>query len=79
MTTVEMSYQKAKQFLQDLALPADAKVTLSYEVVTPEADFPVKGQVDFTKIDAFGIWSDREEMSDSTAYVREMRVKDWGH
>lgn len=30
-TIVEMSYQQAKQYLQNLALPADAKITLEFE------------------------------------------------
>jgi len=42
------------------------------------AKSPQRSQRKFSEEPFFGMWKDREDMADSTEWVRRLRRKEWG-
>lgn len=63
-----------------LAKPADARVTVSIEdeLVRHEMRTTTKAGAGSIEDPAFGIWRDREDMTDVDAYVRKIRAPRYG-
>ena len=73
MTSEEMLKQIA-------ALPVGARREIEDAIARVKAVY-IKLETSQTKFEDeafFGIWSDRDEMADSTAWVRSIREKHWG-
>lgn len=59
---------------EPLPLPDGTMVVVSIHVVEPTEDAPLPdGGVDFGSEPFFGVWSDRDEMADSVAWVNRQR------
>jgi hypothetical protein len=52
-----------------LDLPNGTKVVVSIEPVHPVSKPKHRKPVDFSKLPSFGMWADREDMSDPKAWV----------
>lgn len=63
-------------FSKPLPLPEGIEVVVSVQPVetTPQPT-PSEMDADFTSLSFFGMWADREEMSDSAEWVRKEREK----
>lgn len=56
-----------------LQLVADLVSVLNKQYVTP----PKKGKRSLEEEPFVGMWADRADMTDSTAYVRKLRQEEW--
>jgi hypothetical protein len=64
---------------EPLALPEGTEVIVSVEVIGPRPGGAGPPAVTrFTDLPFFGMWADRENLEDSTAYVRKEREQ-WQH
>ena len=76
--------QKEKVWLEFNALPPDAQYLVSEFMAFlrtryQQGDVIRKSQATPLLEEPFiGMWKDREEMKDSTAYVRNLRQREWG-
>ena len=61
-------------FDQPLGLPEGTQVIVCIEPVEREPAGLAKGD-DFTNLPFFGMWADRDDMTDSVAWVRRERDK----
>lgn len=63
-----------------MSLPADAKrkVERYVDYLRRSKTVPA-ASVQLEEKEFFGIWRDRAEMRDSTAWVRNLRETHWGH
>lgn len=55
---------------------ADLVVFLRQRYASEPSNSPIK-EVTLMEDDFFGLWRDREDMADSTAWVRKLRMSDW--
>ncbi len=66
-------------------LPPDKQEEVADFITFLKSRFGIRGKKDVAeKISAnsdsfFGMWSDREEMSDSSFWVKELRIREWGN
>ncbi|MBI5720592.1 MAG: hypothetical protein HZC37_23180 [Burkholderiales bacterium] len=60
-----------EKWREKLAQASDALVTVRIEAEEAQTDVPAEAFV--TDDPAFGIWRDREDMADVSAYVRKLR------
>ena len=76
-----------KQILADLAaLPPDAQEQVREFIAflrsrqhSARAKKPTRARVALADEPFIGIWRDREDMKDSSAWVRETRQREWGN
>jgi hypothetical protein len=74
-----------RQILEDLAaLPPDAQEQVKEFIAflrsrqqSARARKPARARVALADEPFIGIWRDREDMNDSTAWVRETRQREW--
>jgi hypothetical protein len=63
-------------FSKPLSLPDGTEVIVRIEPLMAERSIPVStANEDFTALPFFGMWSDREAMSDSAAWTRKERKR----
>ncbi len=75
--------EKDRVWSEFSTLPLDAQyqviefMTFLHTRYTPEQSAKPK-RLNLIDEPFVGMWEDRQEMQDSTAYVRELRQKEWG-
>ena len=59
-----------------VSLPEDTKVRIQIELIDTddESSKTDEKDVEFSKMPFIGMWADREDMQDSVAWVRKLRV-----
>jgi hypothetical protein len=63
-------------FAQPLELPEGAEVVVKIETIAEDLQNDnAADEIDFASLPFFGMWADREEMSDSAAWVRRERER----
>jgi hypothetical protein len=69
-----------EELLQEIAsLPAAAKLKVEkYVDYLRSRKTPSKPKLPLDEEPVFGMWSDRDDMLDSTAWVRDIRETHWG-
>ncbi len=79
------TFAELQDFFQTRALSASEKFTVIFNKDIEDFNVTTKPVVkseisfhDFTKDEFFGIWSDREDIKDSTEYVKKLRDEQWG-
>lgn len=74
-----VSVMTNEDLLREIAsLPAEAKLQVEKFVeYLQHRKAPSKSQLPLDEEPAFGMWSDREEMLDSTAWVKNIRETHW--
>ncbi len=61
-------------FAEPLKLPEGAEVMVRIEVIADGAQNGIaEEESDFETLPFFGMWADREEMRDSSSWVRQLR------
>jgi hypothetical protein len=61
-------------FAQPLELPEGAEVVVRIETIAEDLQNDnAPDEVDFASLPFFGMWADREEMRDSSLWVRQLR------
>ena len=64
-------------FTEPLTLPEGTEVLVSIEPVVPgQQAAPRGGNEDFASLPLFGMWADRQDMTDGADWVRQQR-KQW--
>lgn len=77
-----------QQFLQQMSMPLSEKFTVIFdknvndlpilnELAKAQLESDVRQSVDFNQLPAVGMWADRVEMTDTVAYVRQLRQEQW--
>ncbi len=72
----------SEEIIKEIAsLPAEAKREVEDFVAFLRARYASRqpSAKKFESEEFFGIWSDRDEMTDSTAWVRSVREKHWAN
>ena len=72
----------SEEMIKEMAsLPAEAKREVEDFVAFLRARYASRqpSGKNFESEEFFGIWSDRDEMTDSTAWVRSVREKHWAN
>jgi hypothetical protein len=65
------------------ALPAEAQrqalnfIAFLHQTYKPDATLPPKPKIDWENEPVVGMWRDRQDLVDSTAWVRELRKNEW--
>ncbi len=63
-------------FAEPLKLPEGAEVLVRIEVVSDSLqDEVAEEETDFEALPFFGMWADREDMQDSSLWVRQLRER----
>lgn len=78
MTLIEQGKVQSGQIIlaRPLSLPEETVVTVRIELSAEESEGePVADDANFFALPFFGMWADRQEMSDSEAWVRNERAK----
>lgn len=77
-----------QEFLQQMAMPLSEKFTVIFDknvndlpILNESSKAQVKNDisqsVDFNQLPAVGMWADRAEMTDTVAYVNQLRQEQW--
>jgi hypothetical protein len=78
MSTLVIEHFKAselpQQWAQRLKVRPEQTVTRAVRIETETAQTTVTPETFVTNDPAFGIWRDREDMADVSAYVRQLRA-----
>ena len=72
----------SEEILKEIAsLPAEARREIEDFVAFLRARYASRqpSEKGFERENFFGIWSDRDDMADSTAWVRSIREKHWSN
>lgn len=81
MSVIIRAHFDGKTIVPDSALdlPADQALEVEVHLISPNAKATVApvadGMPDITAMPFFGMWADREDMADSSQWVREEREK----